>query len=398
MSKPKEPAVSKPKTDLSRRTFFKYTLTASGLLLTPRRWGFTLDLVAQEKTAATELGKPSSPPALDGWFMPSEQAPHTRCWMAWPRRPELWAGQQMAPIEESRKDFALLSSTIARFEPVNMLVTPEQAEDAKRQCGPTVSLVPIDFDDAWFRDSGPVFLVKKGGGVAGSIFNFNAWGEKQTYAIDGKVAEELLTYLKMPQFRAPFVTEGGALEVDGEGTLVVGTPSIKNDNRNKGKSLGELTKDLCGWLGVTKVLWLPSPPKTDYWTDGHVDGTARFVEPGVMLVDSREKEAVRCLKEVTDAKGRKIKVLEVDPPSKERMVGMPYKNFPYFCDCYVNFYFANGAVIMPKFGDKKADESAQEIVAKAYPNREVVALELGAIASGGGLIHCVTQQEPKPIA
>ncbi|HXY02116.1 MAG TPA: agmatine deiminase family protein [Terriglobales bacterium] len=148
-------------------------------------------------------------------------------------------------------------------------------------------------------------------------------------------------------------------------------------------------KDLCGWLGVEKVIWIPIL-HPDKWTDGHVDGKARFVKPGAVLVDLRHPEIGGFLEQATDAKGRKLKVTEVEPPVKVRT------SIPDFCRCYLNFYFANGSVIMPHFGDSNADDRARNIVAKAYPQREVVPLELDALASGGGLIHCVTRQEPLP--
>ena len=376
--------------DLSRRAFFKIPLAASTLLMTSRGWGLAQALLAAEKDAAKEPENSTIPPAQRGWYMPSEQAPHKRCWMAWPTSEEFWDAKSMASLADIRKDIALLAKTIARFEPVNMLVLPGQEENAKALCGPDVSLVPMPFDDTWFRDSGPVFLVNRKGGIAGSTFNFNAWGKKQPYPKDGQIAESLLNHLKVPQFRAPFVTEGGALEPDGDGTLLVVTPSIINDNRNPGKGLDELAKDLCGWLGVQKVVWIPTL-HPDKWTDGHVDGKARVVKPGEVLADLRHPEVGEFLRQAADAKGRKFKVTEVEPPAKLRTT------LPDFCACYLNYYFANGAVIMPHFGDIKADQRARDIVAKSYPERQVVPLDLDALASGGGLIHCVTQQEPLPL-
>ncbi len=383
--------MSEPIPDLSRRTFLKIPLAASALLMTPRSWGFAQDLLATTKAATQETEEPSRPPAQEGWFMPSEQAPHKRCWMAWPASREIWDGRGMASLEAVREDIARLARTIARCEPVTMLVSPGQEEEAARLCTSTVSLQTMPLDDTWFRDSGPVFLANRRGRIAGSIFNFNAWGKKQTCALDGRVAEALLRSLNVPQFRAPFVTEGGALEPDGDGTLLVVTPSIVNNNRNPEKGTDELTKDLCGWLGVQKVIWIPTL-HPDRWTDGHVDGKARFVKPGEVLADLRHPEIGEFLKQTTDARGRRFKVTEVEPPAKVRT------SMPDFCRCYLNFYFANGAVIMPHFGDANADDRARDIVAQAYPQREVVPLDLDALASGGGLIHCVTQQEPLPLS
>jgi agmatine deiminase len=377
---------------ISRRLLFKYPLALSAFAMLSDRRSFAENLLARAgNSAAQESSLPASSPAEQGWFMPSEQARHKRCWMAWPTSDEFWDGKAMAPLAGIRRDIARLAQTIARFEPVTMIVRPGQEEVAKSSCGSSVSLQPMSLDDTWFRDSGPVFLVNRKGGIGASTFNFNAWGKKQSYLNDGKVAEALVAHLNVPLFRAPLVTEGGALEPDGDGTLLVVTPSIFNENRNPGKSLDQLAAELRGWLGVQKVVWIPID-HPDRWTDGHVDGKARFVKPGEVLADLRHPEIGSFLERARDAKGRKIKVTEVEPPTKVRT------SMPDFCKCYLNFYIANSAVIMPQFGDAKADERARGIVANAYPERQIVPLDLDALASGGGLIHCVTQQEPLPIA
>ncbi len=257
-----------------------------------RRRVMMFPLAATALAAAPALSAgtstPEQPPAQLGWTMPSEHALHRRCWMAWPARTQVW-GKELPAV---RQDIALLAQTIARFEPVGLLVQPGQEVQAKKLCGTDVAVVPMLVDDMWLRDSGPVFLTNGRGQVAGSVFNFNGWGNKQTHARDANVAAELLAHLHMQAFRAPFTSEGGAFETDGEGTLLVCQPSIDNKNRNPGLSRAQLTEYLCGWLGVQRVLWIPNS-KPDYWTDGHIDGIARFAQPGVVLVDQGLPEAVK---------------------------------------------------------------------------------------------------------
>ncbi len=221
----------------------------------------------------------------------------------------------------------------------------------------------------------------------GSVFNFNGWGNKQTHARDGSVAAALLAHLNMQAFHAPLVSGGGAFETDGEGTLLVCEPSIENKNRNPGLSRNLLTDYLCGWLGVERVLWVPNS-KPDYWTDGHIDGIARFAKPGVVLVDQGLPEAAKFLSASSDAKNRRLHVIEVPRPDEA------HRGQPNFCDCYLNFYTPNGAVIMPSFGETLSDRRARDLIAEAYPGRKIVPIRLDTIASGGGLMHCVTQQEP----
>jgi agmatine deiminase len=368
---------------IPRRVFLRYSLVGSTVAFLPNaaiaenllRRGMSFFMLKRPPAAEDS-------PSKQGWFMPSEQALHKRCWMAWPAREDVWQKQ----LNDVRQDIARLAQAIASFEPVTMLAEPDQVPSAAKLCGSTVSLQPMSLDDTWFRDSGPIFLVNGKGGLAGSTFNFNGWGKKQVHESDARIGGEVLAHLGVPAFRAPFVTEGGALENDGEGTLLVVQASILNENRNPGKSRQELTEGLEDWLGVDKVLWLPDS-HPDYWTDGHVDGVARFVKPGVVLVDQGLRETVEFLRQAQDAKGRKLQVIEVPQPEKMHSGAT-------FCNCYLNFYFANGAVVMPQFGDKKADDRAHSIVAESYPQRKIYPIQLNTLASGGGLIHCVTQQEP----
>ncbi len=302
--------------------------------------------------------------------------------MAWPARTAVW-GKELVAV---RQDIARLAQAIARFEPVGLLVQPGQESAASRLCGTDVEIVSLCVDDMWLRDSGPVFLTNGQARVAGSVFNFNGWGNKQMHARDGTVAAALLAHLELPAFHAPFVSEGGAFETDGEGTLLVGQPSIENKNRNAGLSRAQLTEYLRGWLGVQRVLWVPDS-KPDYWTDGHIDGIARFAKPGVVLVDQGLPDAVKFLRESSDARNRALQVIEIPRPEVRNAS-------PNFCECYLNFYMPNGAVIMPSFGEARSDDRARGLIAEAFPERQIVPIRLDAIASGGGLMHCVTQPEP----
>jgi agmatine deiminase len=366
-----------------RRHLLAYPLAAAALAVM-RAHGAGPGSVSDAATSASAgIGPPDGSPARQGWSMPSEHAPHTRCWMAWPARTEVWA-EQLAAV---RHDIMRLAQAIARFEPVSMLVQPGQESEARKMCGSDIEIVPMPVDDMWLRDSGPIFLSDGKGKIAGSVFNFNGWGKKQIHSRDGAVAAALLAHLHLPAFHAPIVTEGGAVETDGEGTLLVCEPSIDNQNRNPGVSRDQLTAYLRGWLGVDLVLWLPNS-KPDYWTDGHIDGVARFVQPGVVLVDQGLPEAVKFLRESSDARNRRLQVIEVPRPDE------PHRGQPNFCDCYLNFYTPNGAVITPSFGQIKSDHRARNLIAAAFPDRQITPIRLDAIASGGGLMHCVTQQEP----
>jgi agmatine deiminase len=368
--------------NMQRRRLLTFPLAAAALAASAEKSAASSLAMGTATPASAEAGPMEKTPGRLGWSMPSEHAQHKRCWMAWPARTEVWGKE----LQSVRQDIARLAQAIDRFEPVSLLTEPGQEAGAGKLCGTAVEIVPMRVDDMWLRDSGPVFLSNGHGQIAGSVFNFNGWGNKQMHERDGNVAAALLARLKMPAFPAPFVSEGGAFETDGEGTLLVCQPSIDNKNRNPGLSRDQLTEYLRGWLGVERVLWLPNS-MPDYWTDGHIDGIARFVKPGIVLVDEGLPEAVKFLRESSDAKNRKLQVIELPRPE-------PRRRHPNFCDCYLNFYTPNGAVIMPSFGHTRSDRRARDLVAGAYPDRQIVPIRLDAIAAGGGLMHCVTQQEP----
>ena len=350
------------------------------------------------RAAATESRPDPKTPAAAGWYAPADGVPHTRTWMAWPARKDIW-GSQLTPV---RRDVAAVARAIARFEPVSLVARPGQASEAARACGKGVDIVQLVNDDLWMRDMGPVFLVNGRGGLAGLDMNFNGWGHKQVHPNDHKIAREVLALLGVHRFVAPFVAEGGALESNGVGTVMATESSIINSNRNPGKSKATLTREICSHLGAKKMVWLPGLKGHDI-TDDHIDGLARWVGPAHVVVDQpanphakdvwavSERRSLRILKHSTNASGRRLHC----GICRESATIPPHEDPNLFVNVYVNWYLCNGAVMMPKFDDEKADHAARSLVRKLYPDREVVQLTINSLAEGGGGIHCVTQQQPK---
>jgi agmatine deiminase len=364
---------------------------AGGLLLTSG----VLDAGGAAATGHRPDGKT---PAAAGWFAPAEGLPHTRTWMAWPARKDVWG----AALPHVRHDVAAVARAIARYEPVVLVARPEQASEAARACGKGVDVVEIVNDDLWMRDMGPVFLVNDRGGLAGLDMNFNGWGNKQVHHNDHKIAREILAMLGVHRFVAPFVAEGGALEFNGAGTVMATESSIINSNRNPGKSKATLTREICGHLGAKKMLWVPGLKGHDI-TDDHIDGLARWVGAADVVVDQpadphandvwavSERRALEILKRSTNAADRRLNC----GISRESARIPPHENPNLFVNVYINWYLCNGAVMMPKFDDEAADDAARSLVRKLYPDRDVVQLRIDSLAEGGGGIHCVTQQQPK---
>lgn len=347
--------------------------------------------MCSENTLATRS------PAELGYCMPGEWAPHHCCWMAWPTVHPQW--EDLAAVEQAYADVA---SAIARFEPVVMVADSANLEAAQKRCGHNVEVVELPLDDSWMRDTGPSFLRHaQSGQVAGTAWRFNCWGGyAPVYQQDAQLAGRILERLGMEVYRSCLTLEGGALQVDGEGTLVTTESVVLNPNRNPGMDKTQAEIELCRATGASKVIWLPGDPHGDTtdMTDGHVDGIMCFVEPGVVLFErdsaaagiyaELERENRRALELATDARGRKLEV--VDLTSDHAAI---CSDDELFCSSYINFYLPNGGLVMPCYG-VDADAIVREQLARLFPAREIVSVDLNAIAPGGGGIHCITQQQP----
>ena len=352
-------------------------------------------------TAATLLpgakGAFAVPRSKDTWFMPDESEPHLRTWMAFGASQKIW-GRKLLP--EVQRNLAAIALTIARYEPVSMLVRQSDLPIAQRLMGTKVDLVVCPHDDLWMRDTGPVFVVTQTGEVAAVDFNFNGWGGKQVFDDDAKLAAFVARRAGVRRIQTDLVLEGGGIEVDGHGTAIITESCVLNHNRNPGVSQSQCERDLKRLLGLEKIIWLPGVKGKDI-TDGHTDFYARFARPGVVVAghdpDPRSfdhavtKRHLEILRAATDFEGRKLEVVVLESPSKVR------EKFASndFAAGYINFYVCNGAVIAPEFGDPKADAAARRELQSVFPGRDVVQINIDGIAAGGGGIHCTTQQEPK---
>lgn len=337
-------------------------------------------------------------PREAGFAMPPEWAPHARCWMAWPCREAAWGDP--AGLEEARRSYAEVAQAIARFEPVTMICRPDQLARASLLCGPGIAVLPMQHDDSWTRDTGPTFLLDQQGALAGTTWRFNGWGEAYSdHGQDAQMARRVLEHLGVRRFVSSMVMEGGGLHVDGEGTALVCAPSVLDSKRNPGLTRGEAEEELKSFLGAETVVWLPAGLADDE-TGGHVDNIACFARPGVVLALATDDKAdanragldenAAVLRAATDARGRTIEVVPVQQPrarSREGRGGRATLS-------YINFYLANGGVVVPSFADP-ADSAAAKAIAAAFPDRKLVQVEAAEIVRGGGGIHCITQQQPR---
>ena len=335
-------------------------------------------------------------PHDNGFYMPGEWTEHGCCWMAWPCRKGLWANAQ-----RTQQAYADVANAIARFEPVKLLVPTHKLEAARALLNHGVEIFEMSIDDSWARDSGPNFLVNAAGELAGSTWEFNAWGGKyDPYDQDALMGSRILRLAGAREYPSKLVAEGGGVTVDGEGTVITTESCFLNQNRNPNWARAEVEAELCRTLGADKVIWIPGD-LSDTETDGHIDGIAAFIEPGRVLVEVNPDKTdphyeigqinTAALKNQKDAEERELQLEFIDEGIYHPGV------WNGGCSSYVNSYLANGAVIVPGYGYER-DDAAVETYRKLYPKREIVQVQIHDIAVGGGGVHCITQQQPTPIA
>jgi agmatine deiminase len=338
------------------------------------------------------MAPPDTTPRDDGFRMPPEWYPHQSCFMAWPSRPSLW-GELLG---QAKTDYATVAQTIARFEPVVMICRPGDAGEVRNQCGAEVSCVEIDIDDSWTRDNGPIFVTNAAGEVAIVDFAFNSWGGKYLpYERDASLTRALSDLLGMRRYETPFVLEGGAFFVDGEGTLLTTEGPLLDPKRNPDVTKEKVESVARDYLGADRVVWLLAAPDRD--TDGHIDGIAQYVRPGAVVLltpddpdhpnfEPGRENRVR-LAGSRDAQGRTFEVLPF-PVVGSGLAGGIAVEVPY-----LNCYLANGAVVAPLAGSP-SDGPALERLREVFPEREVVGVPGTTLSYGGGGPHCITQQMP----
>ncbi|MCX5300519.1 agmatine deiminase family protein [Streptomyces sp. NBC_00193] len=356
-------------------------------------------------------------PALGGiqpamaasWRVPGEETPHKRTWMAWPSSSTIWGGT----LSRIQSDIAKLAKEVAKYEQVIMCADGSSAaSQARSMCGSTVTVISsVPVSDCWMRDTGPLFRVDGAGGLDAIGLNFNAWGENATsfygipasaYNKDRAVAQNLAAYNGVAFARAAVVGEGGGVEYDGDGTLMATESCWVNSNRNPGKTRSQIEAELLSRFGASKMIWLPGVTGEDV-TDGHIDGTARYIKPGVVMVQlagavrpavwTANANAIRdVLANATDARGRRLQVLTIEGPDVLPRISRGKQ--AAFLSSYMNWTVTNQAVITTQFGDTAKDAAAKTAIAAAY-GRPVVQLNLDNLyGNGGGGAHCVTMQEP----
>lgn len=345
--------------------------------------------------------------------IPPEWSPHEAVWLAWPSHLELWEhllrSAQTEFVELCRGIADPDESSTPRGERLEILVRTAEDQVAAEAAlsGLNARFHRAPYGDIWLRDTAPVFSIQAESADAPEVrtlranrFRFNGWGSKFELEGDQQVGRFVADASgpKTIRVEAPLTTEGGALEFDGEGTLLTTRSCLLNANRNPDLTESSAETILRQTLGVDRVLWLDGCLLNDH-TDGHIDTLARFVAPGEVVCMGPTEDAdpntemlgsVRAaLSRMVDARGRMLTVHTVPSPGRvDAPDGSPMPA------SYVNFYIANRTVIVPTYG-VSSDALAVEVLQTLFPDRRVIGSTALAILHGGGAFHCITQQQPR---
>jgi agmatine deiminase len=335
-------------------------------------------------------------PAQLGYRFPAEWERHAATWLSWPHQQASWPGK-FEPVPEI---WAELTRTLARFEPVHILAGgADVMAHAQRMVGaiPGVTLYDIPTNDAWTRDHGPMFLSPPAGAQPALVdWGYNAWGGKYPpFDADDAVPRRVAEVLGYRRFEPGIILEGGAIDGNGRGTFLTTTDCLLNPNRNPQLGQADLERYLHDYCGAVKVLWLHGAIAGDD-TDGHVDQLARFVSPRVVVTAVEEDPAdenyhvlqdnLRHLRTLADQDGRPLEIVTLPMP---RPVFFQGQRLPAG---YVNFYVANGVVLVPTYADP-ADEVSLDTLQRLFPDRQVIGQYAVDLILGLGAFHCVTQQQ-----
>jgi agmatine deiminase len=347
-------------------------------------------------------------PAALGYTFPAEWVPHRATWFSWPRPEGISFPGKYHTVPEN---LARIFAAIATRERVEVNVPNENYEHLVREqlqehgC-PLANIYfhHIPTNESWCRDHGPAFVVRKNprtgrGEMAIVDWAFNAWGGKYPpFDADDAVPTRIAEELGLGVFYPKIVMEGGSVEFNGAGTVLTTTDCLLNKNRNPGLSQRQIERYLKDYYGQQHVCWLTGGIAGDD-TDGHIDDLARFISPRKLVIavedDPRDanyrtlRSVRRQAAELRDQAGRPFEIVEIPMPGAVEHDG---QRLPA---TYVNFYFVNGALLVPTYRDRKNDAKALAILQRHLPRRQVIGIDCLELIWGLGAIHCLSQQQPR---
>lgn len=346
------------------------------------------------------------------FFFPSEEEKHEGTWLTWPHK---YAYKQFYYFGEEGIDGEVyvellepvwidIAKALHTGETVHIIAynEEEQARIEKLLQENKVDLKAVDFvimetDDVWMRDTGPIFTIKNGETLAIANFIFDGYGneiEPEYYAKDAEIAANIAVEKGFECIDIDMVLEGGSVEVDGSGTLIAAKSSVVGTERNTDMSVEEVESYLKKYFGVTNIIWIEGLKNYDI-TDGHIDACVKFAGDNKLVTlpyddfmwyCTETEEDWEIVSNAVNAEGVPYEIVEI--PLTETF----YEELEDY-GCYLNYYVGNEVVLVPVYDDIN-DQVALDIIAGLYPTRKVVGINCLDLALFGGMVHCVTQQQP----
>jgi agmatine deiminase len=336
---------------------------------------------------------------IESRYWPAEWHPHDATWLAWPHNRDTWP----FGIDRIEPCFERLVRILAEVEPVHVLGGPESSlanAIAALDGINNVTVHPIETNDVWIRDYGPTFVIdRESKSLVAVDWQYNAWGGKwPPWDQDAANASRIASHLNVMTSSSRLTCEGGALETDGEGTLLTTSSCLLSVTRNPGLTREAIERELQTQLGIERVLWIDGGSLAGDDTDSHIDQLVRFTKPGrvVAAISSnasdqngeRLQAQLVSLRQAIDALGSSLEIVPLPTPAPRYIGG---KRVP---ESYCNFYIANSIVVVPIFGQRRTDDAAIQILKNEFPKHDIVTIESLDLIGGLGAIHCATQQQP----
>jgi agmatine deiminase len=332
-------------------------------------------------------------PAAKGLCFPPEWSVHRECLIGWPVLGERF----VETLDYARQTVSTLARHMADYEPVSVVVRPEDRAEAQLACGPEINLVEEAYDTCWLRDIGPSFLMGDKNELAATCWRFNGWGNRLPHQQDQGFGERLLRHTDIRSFDCPLVLEGGSFEIDGHGTLFADRNTLQSKNRNPTLTEQQIEERLAFFLGVRKVIWLEGHFDQDM-ASGHIGLCARFAGQDRVLINRPQMELdpnwqialghESTFRALSSRQGLDYELIDVPQPAAK--YDLDGRRLPL---SYLDFYFANGAVILPAFDDPLDDE-IYRLFSSLFPGREICQIDVLPLIYSGGGIHRITSQQP----
>ncbi|WP_144488162.1 agmatine/peptidylarginine deiminase [Bacillus sp. ABP14] len=357
-----------------------------------------------ENTKGKENEKVEVQNKVGKYTMPDEKDKHEGTWLQWPH--EYTYGEEYR--QEVEPIWVKMTSALTEGENVHIVVYDDGEKERINNLliDKGLNMDKIDFiiaptDDVWARDSGPIFVYDNNKNLKILDPAFNGWGKKTPYQNDARVRENVSEQVGIERIDwGEFVLEGGAIELDSNGTALLTRSAVTNKNRNPDLSEKEIEKYISD-LGVSNFIWLDGVPNLDI-TDFHIDGFAKFHGKSTIVTMKEDDLAewglsskdMDTLLDAKNASGQKYKY-EYLPLSNKNVILKNGKALDYK-GSYINYYIGNTVVLVPNYNDPN-DKIANDTIQKLYPDRKVVGIDVRELYKNGGMIHCVTQQQPIPL-